>query len=501
MSQPNNATNNKQKLDALVFAPAHAQAKALAAGEVRAIDLLEHTLARIDQHNPALNAIIARDDAGAREAAQQADAAIARGERKPLLGVPVTVKENFHVAGLVTSVGNADYAKNISTQDAPAVTALREAGAVIIGKTNVPLALADLQTYNAVYGVTRNPWDLERTPGGSSGGSAAAIAAGLSALEVGTDIGGSIRVPAHFTGIYGHKPTYGLVYNGGTGAPAGKLTLRDLTVAGPLARSAEDLEIALKVLLNRDPLASKAWRVELPAARHDDLKQFRALLLTRWPGRAQSNAEKLVEARLKKGLEAAGVQVILPEAVAEFLPDLEAAHVDYRTLLGASLAVPSNGRAAQLQTGETAQTDTRDVRKLAEHISHGDWLVHHERRLQLRAQWERLFTQVDVVLSPVLVDGAFRHDHSEPKDARNFPVAFGAETKNLKFADLFDWAGLPVLPGLPATSFPIGLDDAGLPVGAQAVGPFLEDLTPIRFAQLYTAQQGGFIAPPQFKVG
>lgn len=491
-------------LETLAFAPAHAQARALAAGEVSAVDLLAHTLARIDQYNPALNAIVARDDSGAWQAARLADAALARGERKPLLGVPVTVKENFHVAGLVTSVGNPDYASNVSAQDAPAVAALREAGAIIIGKTNVPLALADLQTYNAVYGVTRNPWDLQRTPGGSSGGSASAIAAGLSALEVGTDIGGSIRVPAHFTGIYGHKPTFGLVYNGGTGVPAGKQSLRDLTVAGPLARSAEDLELALKILLNRDPQASKAWRAELPPARHSRLSQFRVLLLTRWPGRPQSDGEKLVETRLKQALEASDVQVLLPEAVAPWLPDLEAAHIDYRTLLGASLATPSKGQAAQVavqaqaQAAETAQPDSRDVRRLAQYISHGDWLYHHERRLQWRAQWERLFEHVDVVLSPVLVDSAFLHDHSEPKDARQFPVAFGAETRQLRFEDLFDWAGLPVLPGLPATSFPIGLDGAGLPVGAQAVGPFLEDLTPIRFAELFTAHHGGFSAPPGY---
>lgn len=493
-------TTAKNILEALVFAPAHEQARALADGEVRSIDLLEHILARIAQHNPALNAIVARDDEGARQAARQADAALARGERKPLLGVPVTVKENFHVAGLVTSVGNLDYAGNVSPHDAPAVAALRDAGAVVVGKTNVPLALADLQTYNAVYGVTSNPWDLARTPGGSSGGSAAAIAAGLSALEVGTDIGGSIRVPAHFTGIYGHKPTYGLVHNGGTGVPAGKQALRDLTVAGPLARSAEDLELALQILLNRDPLANKAWRVELPPARHDSLAPFRVLLLTRWPGRPQSTAEKLVEARLRQGLEAAGVRVVLPEDLGAYVPDLEAAHHNYRTLLGASLAAPTHGRAAQAQTGEGTQADGQDVRKVAEHISHGDWLVQNERRLQFRAQWENLFTQVDVVLSPVLVETAFLHDHSEPKDARHFPVDFGGETAQLKFADLFEWAGLPVLPGLPATSFPIGLDDAGLPVGAQAIGPFLEDLTPIRFAQLYTALQGGFTAPPNFGV-
>ncbi len=482
-------------LEKLAFAPAHEQARALAAGEATALALLEHVLARIDRYDPQLNAVVARDDDGARHAARLADEALARGERKPLLGVPVTVKENFHVAGLVTSVGNPAFADNVSTDDAPAVTALREAGAVLIGKTNVPLALADLQTYNAVYGVTRNPWDLARTPGGSSGGSAVAIAAGFSALELGTDIGGSIRVPAHFTGTFGHKPTVGLVYNGGTGAPAGKLTLRDLTVAGPLARSARDLELGLQVLLNRDPLASKAWQVRLPAPRHDDLRAFRVLLLTTWPGKPQSRSEQLVEARLRQGLEAAGVSVIEPEDVAAYLPDLNAAHLVYRSLLGASLPPSSN------QSPVAADQDEEDEEaawKSAPYLSHHAWLQKHEQRLQLRQHWEALFAHVDVVLSPVLVTTAFAHDPSDPKDARRFPVEYDVGVAQLKFVELFNWAGLPVLPGLPATSFPLGLDAHGLPIGAQAIGPYLEDLTPIRFAELFSAEQGGFQIPPGF---
>ena len=483
-------------LEALAFAPAREQARALATGEVTAIELLDHVLARIDRYNPQLNAVIARDDEGARQAARAADAALARGERKPLLGVPITVKENFHVAGLATCVGNPDYAHNVDTDDAPAVSALREAGAVLIGKTNVPLSLADLQTYNAVYGVTRNPWNLHRSPGGSSGGSAAAIAAGFGALELGTDIGGSIRVPAHFTGVFGHKPTFGLVYNGGTGAPSGRQTLRDLTVAGPLARTAEDLELALQLLLNRDPLASKAWRATLPAARHDDLRKFRVLLLTAWPGQRQSRSERLVETRLRQGLEAAGVTVTLPEEAAGLLPDLNAAHVVYRSLLGASLPRPTGAAAqpADTESEETAET----AWKRGPYLSHAEWLDKHEQRLRLRQQWEAFFEHFDVVLSPVLSATAFAHDHSEPKDARSFPVAFDEGVTQLRFADLFNWAGLPVLPGLPATSFPLGLDDDNLPIGAQAVGPYLEDLTPIRFAALFTAQRGGFQAPPGF---
>lgn len=487
-------------LEALCFAPAHEQARALASGEVSAVTLLDHVLARIDRYNPQLNAVIARDDEGARLAARLADEALARGDRQPLLGVPITVKENFHVTGLVTSIGNPEYAQNVSERDAPAVTALREAGAVLIGKTNVPLSLADLQTYNSIYGVTRNPWDLDRSPGGSSGGSAAAIAAGFGALELGTDIGGSIRVPAHFTGIFGHKPTFGLVYNGGTGVPAGKQTLRDLTVAGPLARSAQDLELALHVLLNQDPLAGKAWRVQLPPARHNELRTFKVLLLATWPGQRQSRSEQLVEARLRQGLEAAGVTVLGPEDVVGLLPDLNAAHLVYRSLLGASLPRPADHAPIEAPE-EGGQEDAEAAWNRGPYLSHAEWLQKHEQRLQIRQQWEALFEHVDIVLSPVLSTPALAHDHSEPKDARKFPVAFDDGVTQLRFAELFNWAGLPVLPGLPATSFPLGLDENKLPIGAQAIGPYLEDLTPIRFAALFSALYGGFQIPPGFRHG
>ncbi|OZI37827.1 amidase [Bordetella genomosp. 10] len=487
------------RLDALAYAAAHEQARALAAGETSASALLEHLLARIERHNPRLNAIIARDDAAARAAARAADAALARGERKPLLGVPVTVKENFNVAGLITSVGDPAHAGNRATQDAPAVAALREAGAVLIGKTNVPLALADLQSYNDIYGATLNPWDETRTPGGSSGGAAAAVAAGLTGLELGTDIGGSIRIPAHFTGVFGHKPTVGLVHNGGTGVPAGRQTLRDLAVAGPLARSAQDLELALQVLLNRDPLASKAWRAQLPASRHERLRDFTVLLLAQWPGQEASRSELRVHARLLDILQAAGARVLRPaDLPSGLLPDLNAAHVLYRSLLGASLpprpSLPEGVTIDGLRNlGDEDDPDAAWLR--APYLSHHEWLQKHEARLQLRNRWEAFFGAVDLVLTPVLATTAFRHDHS-PKDARRTPVEYPSGTRSLRFAELFNWAGLPVLPGLPATSFPLGIDEDGLPYGAQAVGPYLEDLTPIRFAHLLErAGAIGFQAP------
>jgi amidase len=491
-------------LDALTFASAREQARALAEGRVSAVDLLEHSLARIARFDGELNAVVARDDESARAAAREADAALARGDRRPLLGVPITVKESFDVAGLVTSVGNPAFAANRASVDSQAIAALRDAGAVIIGKTNVPLGLTDLQSYNEVYGLTRNPWDRERTPGGSSGGSAAALAAGYVALELGSDIGGSIRIPAHFTGVYGHKPSYGIVSLRGAGAPPGRFSARDLSVAGPLARNAADLELALDLLLNRDPLTAKAWHVDLPAARHQRLADFRVLVIDAWPGVEASLSEQLVTTRVVERLLTQGAQVSRPADLPDgLLPDLEAAHPLYRLLLGSSLAEPAAlSEAARERLATIApDDDSADAAWLrAPTLAHRDWLKADEKRHALRHQWEQLFGSFDVVVTPVAPVPAFRHNQTEPKDARTYPVAYEDGVRQVRFLDFFYWAGLPVLPGLPATSFPLGLDDDGLPISAQAVGPWLEDRTPIAFARLLEEAYGGFLVPPGYEI-
>lgn len=502
MTSRNLPHERQAQLDALTFSGARAQAEALAQGRVSALELLEHTLSRIDRFDGTLRAIALRDDERARAAAREADAALARGERRALLGVPVTVKETFDVAGLVTSSGNPAFAGNVAREDSLAVAALREAGAVIVGKSNVPLANADLQSYNAIYGVTRNPWDVERTPGGSSGGSAAALAAGYVALEIGTDIGGSVRIPAHFTGVYSHKPTAGLVPLRGTGVPQGRFSDRDLVVAGPLARTAADLALALELLINRDPLQAKGWTVALPPARHARLSDFRVLVIDQWPGTARSLHEQLVAERVVERLRTQGTQVRrVADLAPGLLPDLVRSHRVYRSLLGSSVAVPPalSESARRRFEALAPEDDSADAAWLRAHaLRHADWLKDNEERFALRHQWERLFGQFDVVVTPVAPLPAFRHNHSEPKDERTYPVAFADGPRDVRFLDLFHWAGLPVLPGLPATSFPLGLDEDGLPVSAQAVGPYLEDRTAIAFAHLLEEIYGGFVPPPGY---
>ncbi len=497
-------TDTASVLDALTFASASEQARALSEGRVSALELLEHSLARIDRFDGAINAVVVRDDERARADARAADAALARGERKPLLGVPITVKESFDAEGLVTTVGKPELAENRAQCDSAVVAALREAGAVVIGKTNVPLGLTDLQSYNAVYGNTSNPWDLARTPGGSSGGGAAAVAAGYVALEVGSDIGGSVRIPAHFTGVYGHKASYGLIATRGSGLPPGRHAPRDLGVAGPLARTAADLDLALGLLLNRDPELNKAWRVTLPPPRHSRLAEFRVLVIDRWPGVEPSASERLVVDRVVERLNAQRVKFRRPADLPEgLLPDLRTSHTVYRTLLGSSAVQPLPDKTAQARLAALAHDDdSHEAATLrAPSISHRDWLAANERRFALRSQWEALFEAFDVVVTPVAPTPAFRHDHSEPKDQRGFAVTFADGVRTLRFSDFFYWAGLPVLPGLPATSFPLGLDDDGLPIGAQAVGPWLEDRTPIAFARLLEDAYGGFQAPPGYGSG
>src|ERR1700730_6848241 len=227
-------------------------------------ELLELYLARVAKYNPALNAIIATDLEGARKRARAADRALARKQPwGPLHGLPMTIKESYDVVGMPTTRGVPELKDNFPSHNALAVDRLLAAGVVLFGKTNVPIHLADYQSYNAIYGTTNNPWDLSRAPGGSSGGSAAALAAGLTGLEAGSDIGSSIRNPAHYCGVFGLKPTLGVASPKGQALP-GTHADADISVIGPLARGAADLDLALDVMAGPDKIDGVAWKLDLP---------------------------------------------------------------------------------------------------------------------------------------------------------------------------------------------------------------------------------------------
>jgi amidase len=433
-------------------------AKALADRQVSALELFEEAVRTIEAKDGAINAVVVRDFDRACEAAKAADAALARGESRPLLGVPMTVKESNHILGLPTTWGHGPFKGWMPGFEGPPVTRFRDAGAVILGKTNVPPWLGDWQSDNPIYGRTNNPRDLSRSPGGSSGGGAAALAAGMIPLECGSDIGGSIRVPAHLCGVFGHKPTVKLVPAGGHVPPP--LTEsgppQDLSVVGPLARTASDLELALNIIAGPAGDDAKAYRLALPAPRHARLGDYRVLVITDHPLCETDNEVKAVVEAAAEQMRHAGAQV---EHASDLLPDLAQAHLNYQSMLMTSM---SRGRPG------------------AEPIDAHAWMDLMVAQHSLRRQWATLFERFDVVLTPPFGVAAFPHDNQDDWSKRRLTIN-GHETP---YGQQTSWPGVATYPGLPATVAPLGKTAGGLPVGVQIIGPFLEDLTPIAVARL-----------------
>jgi amidase len=445
---------------------------ALAAREVSAAELADEAIARIEARDPAINAVVVRDFDRARAAAREADAALARGERRPLLGLPMTVKESHNIAGLPTTWG-FEPAKGWQPQvDSVGVKRLKDAGAVILGKTNVPVFLADFQTLNPIYGKTNNPWDLTRGPGGSSGGGAAALAARMIPLEFGSDIGGSIRNPAHFCGVFGHKPSYNLVPQRGHQPPftpdggAGVV----LAVVGPLARTAGDLQLALDVLAGPDVPESIGYRLELPSPRHDRLADFRVLLIDRHPLAEVDDEIRAGLGDLAAKLEKLGAHVARSS---DLLPDLAQAHRDYLGLINPAMTRGQPG---------------------VETISAHEWMALLDVQAGVRARWGALFEAFDVVLTPVHGSPAFHPYEDDDRQGRQLTI----NGKPTPYFDQLAWAGMATFANLPATAAPLGRTKEGLPYGVQIIGPYLEDRTTIAFAGLLEREFGGFAPPPGY---
>jgi len=470
--------------------------EAMAVGEVSSVELTESAIDRIERYDTSINAVCVRDFERAMAAAAAADAARARGEVRPLLGVPMTVKESYHVAGLPITWGMPPFRDFVSDTDALAVARVKEAGAVLLGKTNVPFNLGDYQSFNAVYGTTNNPWDPARTPGGSSGGSAAALAAGFGAVSLGSDIGGSLSVPAHFCGVYSHKPTVGLVPGRGHTPPGEPVVPaeNDLAVTGPMARTAADLSLLLGIMAEPDELAAgRAHRLTLPEPRHAELSGYRVLVIESHPLIPTS---AVVRAKID---EFAGRLAGTGAAVARqspLLPDLADAARLYCRMLMSRLAARFPAEVYENLRAFAAQLSDDDRSLGAERargavLSHREWLDADTERAVLRQRWRALFAQFDVVLCPVTPTPAFRHDHSDPAGRR-----IDIDGAEYAFLDQIALPGLASLPGLPATVLPLGATPVGLPIGVQAVGPMCEDLTTIHFAELVEREFGGFTPPP-----
>ena len=472
---------------------------ALAAKKVSAVELAQDAIGRIERHDGKINAICVRDFARGLDAARAADAALARGETRPLLGIPLTVKESYNVGGLPTTWGIPAQRNFVPPEDALSISRVKEAGGVILAKTNVPLGLGDWQSYNDIYGTTNNPFDLGRTPGGSSGGSSAALAAGYGALSLGSDIGGSLRVPAFHCGVYAHKPTFALAPSRGhTPPPLPPLPFdRDLSVIGPMARSAADLALLLDVIAGPDPLeAGKAYRLALPPPRHGAMKDFRVLLLDSDPVMPTDSVVRGAIEKLAVNLGKAGVSVTRQSPL---LPDFAASTRLYMRMLMSFLAASFQPEIYAGAVAAVAKLSPDDISLGAERLrgialNHRDWVMADGGRARLRAQWRELFKSFDVVICPVMPTPAYPHDHSPDQEKRRINV----DGKDYVYPDQLSWPGIATLPGLPATAIPLGLSPQGLPVGVQIVGPWLEDRTPLKLAELIEREFGGFVPPPMF---
>ncbi len=476
------------------FATAITLIEQLRAGKIGSRELLEYFIDRIERYS-GVNAVVVRNYERARARADQADRATRRGESLgPLHGLPMTIKESFQLTGTPTTFGFQEFRENVATSNAVVVERLLGAGAVIFGKTNVPVGLMDGQSQNEIYGRTVNPWNAARTPGGSSGGSAAALAAGLTGLELGSDIASSIRNPAHYCGVFGHKPTYGVC------PQRGQMLLEtfqegDIAVVGPLARSAKDLALELAIIAGPAGAEANAYSVALPRPQRESLRDFRvSILVDDSFARVDETVQQLL-AQLGDFLGKQGATVVQGERPAF---DSEEYYRLFMVLLRAAIAteVPDEEFARDVELARDAGIGTREMARLNAYgvtLSHRDWLRLDEQRHRYREAWRRFFERFDLLLCPVLSTAAFLHS-TVPPQQRMLTV----NGREVPFEDQLFWASLAGLSYLPASVAPIGLTSEGLPVGVQIIGPQFGDLTCLEFAQLLEERYRAFVPPPGF---
>lgn len=465
-------------------------ARALRRREVSSRELLDAALARIEQRDGALNAVVTLDADRARARAAEIDAQRAAGRTLgPLAGVPMTVKDSLMVDGVRTTSGAPELSEHVADRDADCVARLKAAGAVIFAKTNLPIYAGDVQSFNEVFGTTNNPWDLTRSCGGSSGGSAASVAAGYSPLEVGSDIGGSIRNPAGMCGIVGHKPSYGIVSaRGQIPGPPGTLTQADIAVVGPMARTVADCEMALDLLVGADEWHSPAWSIAVPPARPGTMR------VAVWADDPACPVDPEIRIAIESVAEQlAGLGCEVDETARPVGFDFAKADGVFTQLLGAALSGGYGlGEVEQMAVREAAgERLDGELGIEGATLRHRAWLSANERRLQMRARWREFFQRYDVVLAPISPTVAIPHDHSYPMSRRRIDVAGVARP----YTDQMRWMGVFGVSYLPATAVPIALHSSGLPIGLQVVGPFAEDRTALKVAAMVEQVTGGFRIP------
>ncbi|MEA2462101.1 MAG: amidase [Actinomycetota bacterium] len=467
--------------------------RALCRREVSSRELLQTYRTRIDELNPVINAVVTWDDRAA-ETAAAADDATARGELwGPLHGLPITIKDALETAGLRTTAGAPEWARHVPARDADAVARLRSAGAIVIGKTNLPAYAADSQTFNPLFGTTNNPWNTDRAVGGSSGGSAAAVAAGLTGLDLGSDLGGSIRNPAGYCGVFGLRPSHGIIpTRGHLPGPPGTLAELDLATVGPLARGAADLGLALDVLAGPDAAQSVAWRLDLPGPRADTLAGYR---VAAWLDDDYCSVDADVLRVLGAAVDAVAATGAKIDTTARPCP-LRAAERLAQQLIQAVFAgaypAPEYERLQNLAATASPADDSAPVRHARNVTARvRDLAAAREAKAQLSARCAEFFAEHDVLLCPITPTTAIPHDHQSDVDARRIIV----NGQPRPYGDQIPWASLAGLCGLPAVVLPAGLA-RGLPVGLQIIGPRLEDRTVIDVAARIAKLTGGYLTPP-----
>ncbi len=449
-------------------------AEAVRTKSISSRELLDIYVERIERLGGPVNAVVTLDLDRARAAAARADEQLARGDDVgPLHGLPVTIKDAIETEGIRSTGGAVELRDHVPTHDAPAVARLKRAGAIVFGKTNLPRWSGDMQTYNELFGTTNNPWALDRTTGGSSGGAAAAVACGFTSFELGTDIGGSVRMPAHLNGIYGLKPSFGVIpQRGYLDRVGGGTTDADINVFGPLARDADDLDLLLGVLAGPEPEREVAWRVELPAPTGRALGDYRIGVWLDDPQARVERASSAVLGTMADRLADAGAKVDDARPPVEFAEQVSL----FNHMIASAVSPSFPDEVAEIASG-----------------SHLAWLRGDQHRAHLRAIWAEWFDTYDVLLCPVMPVAAFPHDHSDM--LTRMLTIDGEERPALQ---LINWTGLIGIVGLPSAVAPVGRTEQGLPVGVQIVSPYLRDRRSVHVAQLLREVVGGYEPPPGF---
>ncbi|MFB8401221.1 amidase family protein [Streptomyces sp. NPDC055912] len=477
-------TGAPKRLEALHMAPAREQVAALRQGKISSRDLLEQYLQHIATGNPALNAVVTLDAAGARAAADKADRHLADTGKPtgPLHGLPMTVKDALETKGMRTTCGSPDLKDHVPAEDADAVALLRAAGAIIIGKTNVPTMCADLQTSNPLFGKTSNPYDSTKTAGGSSGGPAVSVATGFSPLEVGSDLAGSLRLPAAYCGVYALRTSRGtspiVPTRGHIPRLPGWATSSDMLSLGPIARTADDLDLLLDVLAQPAPADRSGWKISLPAPTKKKIGQYRVGL---WSDDAYCRVDadtRDLMGQVAAALRKAGASIDDASRPVDFKDsDLLFTRLMYAT---ASATATEESFAADVEAANKIPAgDPAGLYLHSRTMRHHDWLVADEKRRQLAAAWASYFAEHDILITPATPTAAVPDQTSVPAPQREIRV----DGQKRGYYEQTSWLNLTSPIGLPSLVVPAGQTEDGLPLSIQIVGPYLGDRTVIAAAR------------------